>query len=250
MIVWREKLRAFSLHFLVTLAMALISAVVIFLLWYPDPFQTMLGGTRFFLLVTICDLVLGPLTSLVVYNSKKSRRALLLDYSIIAVVQVVAFVYGVMSMANARPIYVAFVKDRFEVVMAEEITDAELQKAKEPYRSRPKLGPVLVGTQAPTDREQRNELVFASMEGKDVQNFPRYYVDYEKNIDAVKERARPIEELEKLHPQAKELVAAEGLDTPRDKLRWLPVRSPKAFWTALVDAESARVLAYIPVDPF
>ena len=250
MIVWREKIRAFSLHFLVTLGLALASAVVIFLIWYPDPFQTMLGGTRFFLLVTICDLVLGPLTSLVIYNSKKSRRALLFDYSLVGLVQLAAFVYGVMSMAHARPIYVAFVKDRFEVVMAEEIADADLQRAQPPYHSRPKLGPVLVGTQSPTDREQRNELVFASMEGKDVQNFPRYYVPYEKNIDAIKQRARPIEELEKLHPQAKELVAAERLDTPRDKLLWLPVHSPRAFWTALVDAETARVLAYIPVDPF
>src|SRR5690349_24984985 len=117
MIVWRDKFRAFSLHFLVTLGMASAAAVVIFLIWYPEPSQTMLGGTRFFLLVTICDLVLGPLTSLVIYNSKKSRRALLFDYSLIGVVQLTAFVYGVMSMANARPIYVAFVKDRFEVVM-------------------------------------------------------------------------------------------------------------------------------------
>lgn len=250
MIAWREKFRAVSLHFLVTLAMATAAAVIIFFIWYPDPFQTMLGGTKFFILVSVCDLVLGPLTSLIVYNSKKTRRALIFDYSVIGIVQLAAFVYGVMSMANARPIYVVFVKDRFEVVMAEEIADADLQVAKDPYRSRPKFGPLLVGTQSPTDRELRNALVFAAMEGKDVQNYPRYFVPYETNVDAVKQRAQTLDELEKRHPEAQQLVAAEKLDRPRDKLRWLPVRSPKAYWTALLDADTARVLAYVPVDPF
>lgn len=250
MIAWREKFRAVSLHFLVTLAMATAAAVIIFFIWYPDPFQTMLGGTRFFILVTVCDLVLGPLTSLIVYNSKKTRRALVFDYTVIGIVQLAAFVYGVMSMANARPVYVAFVKDRFEVVMAEEIADKDLQAAHDPYRSRPKFGPVLVGTKSPTDRDERNALVFAAMEGKDVQNYPRFFVPYEANAEVIKQQARPLDALEKNHPEAQQLVAAEKLAIPRDKVRWLPVRSPKAYWTVLLDADTARVLAYVPVDPW
>lgn len=250
MIAWREKFRAVSLHFLVTLAMATAAAVIIFFIWYPDPFQTMLGGTRFFILVTVCDLVLGPLTSLIVYNSKKTRRALIFDYTVIGIVQLAAFVYGVMSMANARPIYVAFVKDRFEVVMAEEIADQDFQAAQDPYRSRPKFGPLLVGTKSPTDREERNTLVFAAMEGKDVQNYPRFFVPYEANAEVIKQQARPLDVLEKKHPEAQQLVAAEKLAIPRDKIRWLPVRSPKAYWTVLLDADTARVLAYVPVDPW
>jgi hypothetical protein len=250
MIAWREKFRAVSLHFMVTLAMATAAAVIIFFIWYPDPFQTMLGGSKFFILVTTCDLVLGPLTSLIVYNSKKTRRALIFDYTVIGIVQLAAFVYGVMSMANARPIYVAFVKDRFEVVMSEEIADNDLLAAQDPYRSRPKFGPLLVGTKSPTDREERNTLVLAAMEGKDVQNFPRFFVPYEANVEVIKQQARPLDVLEKNHPEVKELVAAEKLSIPRDKVRWLPVRSPKAYWTVLLDADTARVLAYVPLDPW
>jgi hypothetical protein len=250
MIVWREKFQAFGWHFLVTLGLALTAAVIIFFIWYPDPFQTMLGGTKFFLLISTCDLVLGPLTSLIVYNSKKTRRALVFDYSVIGIVQITAFVYGVMSMADARPVYVAFVKDRFEVVIAKEIVDEDLQKAQDGYRTRPKFGPVLVGTQSPTDREQRNALVFATMEGKDVQNFPAYYVPYEANADAIKQHARTLDELRKRHPEAGPLIAAEKLNVPEERVRWLPVRSPKGFWTALLDAQTAKLLAYIPVDPY
>ena len=76
MIVWREKFVATGIHFLVTLGFAACAAALIFLVWYPDPFETMIGGTELFLLVVGCDLALGPLISLVIYNSRKSRRAL------------------------------------------------------------------------------------------------------------------------------------------------------------------------------
>jgi hypothetical protein len=250
MILWREKFQAFGWHFLVTLGLAMVAAIVIFFVWYPDPFETMLGGTKFFLLITTCDLVLGPLTSLIIYNSKKTRRALVFDYSVVGVVQIAAFIYGVMSMADARPVYVAFVKDRFEVVIAKEIADQDLQQAQEGYRTRPKFGPVLVGTQSPTDREQRNSLIFSAMEGKDVQNFPRYYVPYEANVDAIKQRARSLDDLRKRRPEAQQFIEAEQLNLPEERLRWLPVRSPKGFWTALLDAQTAQLLAYIPVDPY
>jgi hypothetical protein len=250
MILWREKFQAFGWHFLVTLALAIAAAIVIFFVWYPDPFQTMLGGTKFFLLITTCDLVLGPLTSLIIYNSKKTRRALVFDYTVVGVVQIAAFIYGVMSMADARPVYVAFVKDRFEVVIAKEIADQDLQNAQDSYRTRPKFGPVLVGTQSPKDREQRNALVFSAMEGKDVQNFPRYYVPYAANTDAIKQRVRSLDDLRKRHPEAQQIIEAEQLNVPEERLRWLPVRSPKGFWTALLDAQTAQLLAYIPIDPY
>jgi hypothetical protein len=250
MIAWREKWRACSLHFMVTLAMAVAAAILIFFVWYPDPFDNMLGGSKFFMLVTLCDLVLGPLTSLIIYNSKKTRLALVFDYTVIGIVQITAFVYGIMSMADARPAYVAFVKDRLEVVLAVELADQDLLDAKPPYDTRPRFGPLLVGTQRPTEREQLNDLVLSAMEGKDLQNFPRYFVPYENNADAIKQHARPLDELEKTYAAAGPLVAdaLAELKLPRERLRWLPVRTPKGYWTALLDAETARPLTYIPID--
>jgi hypothetical protein len=250
MIAWREKFRAVLLHFLVTLAMAVAAASLIFLVWYPDPFQTLLGGTRFFVLITVCDLVLGPLTSLIVYNSKKSRRALVFDYSVIGIVQIAAFVYGVMSISNARPAYIAFVKDRFEVVIAADLADQDLQAAKDPYRTRPWWGPVLIGTERPKTREARNALVMAAMEGKDLQNFPRYFVPYESITAEVKRAAGSIDELYKRHPEAKQLIAAENLPLPDPQLSWLPIRGTKSFWTVLLNASTGELLAYIPLDPY
>lgn len=250
MIVWREKLRAVLVHFLVTLAMAAAAAAVIFLLWYPDPFQAMLGGTQFFLLISICDLVLGPLTSLVVYNSKKTRRALIFDYTVIGIVQLAAFIYGVISIAAARPVYVAFTVDRFEVVRAGELAEQDLLAAKEPYRTVPKFGLSLIAIQRPTSEKERSDLFSETIDtGKDIHLFPRLYVPYQAAQEQIKEKAKPMAALYKAHPEAKQLVADAQLGLPDSQLRWLPILG-KTYWTALLDSNGGQPLAYIPLDPY
>ena len=110
MIPWREKWRAFAVHFAVTLAVGLCAAAVIFRVWYPDPFDDIIGGAELFTLVVGCDLALGPLVSLVIYNSRKSRGKLVFDYTVVGLLQLAALAYGVWIVAGARPVYVAFVR--------------------------------------------------------------------------------------------------------------------------------------------
>jgi len=250
MIVWREKFLAFALHFLVTLVLAAGAAALIFLIWFPDPFQNMLGGWRLFLLVTGCDLALGPLMSLVVYNSKKPRRLLVLDYTIIGTVQIVALAYGIFVMSSSRPVYIVFAKDQFEVVLASDIADKDLQAAKDPYRSRPWWQPRLIAAKGPTDPKERQELLFASFEGRDMQFQPRYYEPYESQLEQVRSHAKPIAQLLARHPESSSLVAdaAKRLHLAEDSLRWLDVRHGHGFWLALIDAQTARPLAYLPID--
>ncbi len=123
MINWREKFLAFAIHFVVTAAFGACAAALIFLVWFPHPFATMIGGTELFLLVVGCDLALGPLLSLVVYSSRKSRGKLVFDYVVIGVLQLAAMLYGVYIVAGTRPVYVAFSMDRFEIVTARDIED-------------------------------------------------------------------------------------------------------------------------------
>ena len=85
-----------------------IAAALIFLVWFPAPFATMVGGTELFMLVVGCDLVLGPLLSLVIYDPRKTRLALVIDYSIVGAVQLATLIYGVYIVAGTRPVYVAF----------------------------------------------------------------------------------------------------------------------------------------------
>jgi hypothetical protein len=251
MIIWREKLIATAIHFLVTLALAGMAAALIFLLWYPDPYDDMIGGTKLFLLIVISDLALGPLMSLVVYNSRKSRRELLLDYGIVGAIQIAALVYGISIMADARPVYLAFHGDRFEVVLSGDLRRKELDAAKDPrHRQVRWTGPALIGVQVPP--EERNDALFQALEGNPEHQRPRYYLPYESQLALIRRQAKPLAELEMKKPGAKRLIDAELHDgqLPRDRLGWLPVSHFRGFWTAIVDLDTGKPVAYIDLDPY
>lgn len=251
MIVWREKFVACAIHFLATLVLAACAAALIFLIWYPAPFTEMLGGKELFLLVVGSDLALGPLMSLVIYNSRKSRRALVIDYSIVGAVQVAALVYGVWIMAGARPVYVAFVKDRFEVVQAADLTAGELAAARDPqFASRPLTGPRFVSVVVPPAEEQ--DALFQALAGNEEHLRPRFFVPFETELPTIQRRAKTLDDLAAKHGNAKEDIerARRKAGIPEEHLRWLPVRHSKGFWTAVIDVRTGLPVSYIPLDPY
>ncbi len=159
-----------------------------FLIWFPDPFQEMLGGTRLFVILVLCDLGLGPLTSFIIYSSKKSRRALLFDYAVVGSIQLAAFIYGLYAVANTRPVYIVSVGDRIEVVSAGEIDDADLAQGcgsaiasdRDGDRSSSESG-------ARGSEGARQDAVFRA--GR--QGLPRaaaYYVPYEQNLPEIRQQ--------------------------------------------------------------
>jgi len=205
--IWREKLVACAIHFTVTLLVALVAACVIFLVWYPAPFGEMLGGTRLFLLLSGCDIVLGPLLSLVIYNSRKPRRELIIDYTVVGAVQLAALIYGMYVVAVARPAYIVFSKDRLEVVTALMLDDSELAQAKDPrFARRPWSGPQLAA--AVVESKDQNDALMQELAGKEVSARPKFYVPYETQLEAVKARSKPIGELSLKAPQSTSSVEA------------------------------------------
>ena len=250
-IVWRDKLLAFGVHFVVTALLAAVAAALIFLIWFPAPFNEMIGGAKLFELVVGCDLALGPLMSLVVFNRSKSRRELITDYCLIGIVQLAALTYGVWVMAASRPVYIAFSKDRFEVVMAQSISDADLAEARDPRFARlPLWGPELIAVSVPADEQQ--DVLFQEVAGHETHARPRYYVPFSAALEEIRQRGGELAALEKRHPQAKPALdrAVAEAGVPVERLRWLPVAARLGFWTVLVDVDNGRPLAYANVDPY
>jgi hypothetical protein len=251
MIAWREKFIATGVHFIVTLLLAATAAALIFLVWYPAPFDEMIGGTELFVLIVSSDLVLGPLMSLVLYNSRKTRRALLIDYSLVGVLQLAALAYGISIMADARPVYVAYSKDRYEIVLAGDLKKKELAAARDPQFSRipwtgPKYAAVVIST------ADYQDAMFEALAGNEEQTRPKFYVPYETQLDNVRKHAKPLAALEEKKPQARPLVEAalKGKAQPKGQFKWLPVRHFRGFWTAIVDDANGEVVAWVDLDPY
>ena len=250
-IVWRDRFVAFAIHFLLTLALGALAAALIFLVWFPDPFQTMVGGTKLFELVVVCDLVLGPLISLVIYDKSKGRRKLVIDYTIVGVVQLAAMIYGVYIVAGTRPVYVAFSKDRFEIVVARDITDQELAAARDPqYAKLPLDGPHLVAIQVPAADQQ--DALFQSVAGNEEHARPKFYAPYESALPDIRKRARTVEWLARKFPKSKPLFdeAMKKVEIPPERVRWLPVRHRLGFWTALIDTADGKPIDWVAFDPY
>ena len=251
MIPWREKLRAFGIHFVTTLFVAALAAALIFFVWYPAPFDAMLGGLKLFSLITIIDLALGPLCSLVVYDSRKSRRALVFDYTVIAILQVSALAYGVYSVSQNRPVFVAFVKDRLEVIAAGEIDDKGWQEAAgSKFRAPSWTGPQLVATYVRP--EDSNDALEGGLTGRDVGLRPKFFVDYSTQAKTIRGQIRELPGLERRHKEAGPLIAAALLELgrPAGDLGWVPVKHTRGFWTALMDRNTGYPVKYLPIDPY
>jgi len=250
-IAWREKFVATGVHFLVTLTLAACAAALIFLVWFPDPFQTMIGGTELFVLVVGCDLVLGPLVSLVIYNSRKSRRKLIFDYVVVAILQIGAMVYGVQVLAGSRPVFVAFSVDRMEIVTAREITEQELAAVTRPEFAKLSItGPRLVGIDVPP--AERTDALFKAMNGNDIYLRPKFFVPFETKVAEVRKRAKLISEITTRKPDSKPVIEAAiaGLKLPADRIRWVPAHHSKGFWTAFIDIDSGMPVGYVDLDPY
>lgn len=116
---------------------ALASAAVVFGLWYPAPYRQMLDVGHIYLLVLAVDVVCGPLLTLILASSTKSRRERWLDFSLIGLIQLAALAYGMHSVWVAPPVALVFETDRLVVVTANEVNTDALPKAPAGLRQLP-----------------------------------------------------------------------------------------------------------------
>lgn len=229
---------------------ALIAALVVcamLLLWYPQPYFRASGGQTLLLLLIGVDVVVGPLLTLIVFDPRKKN--LRLDLAVIAVLQLAALAYGTWIMFNARPVYVAFTGDRFELVEANAIDASDQAKAGPGFRTLPLAGPQVVGTRLPVDAEERDRMGLAAMVGG-LGLFPQHYVPYADVARAALARAQPLAKLRARHPErAGEIdawVAASG--KPEASLRFVPLQARHGDMSVVIDARSGEVQGVLPVD--
>lgn len=82
------------MHLIISVAIAAIAAVAILGLWYPYPFREISGGRALIFLLTVVDVVLGPLVTLAIFNKAKSWPVLKKDLTLGDALQLAALVYG------------------------------------------------------------------------------------------------------------------------------------------------------------
>ncbi|MGA9664969.1 MAG: TfpX/TfpZ family type IV pilin accessory protein, partial [Gallionella sp.] len=224
------------------------------LLWYRPPFFSALDGRNVLLILLGVDITLGPLFTLIIFNPRKSRRALTFDLSIIAILQISALMYGMSVVFAARPVYVVFSKNSFDLVTANMLLKDDIAKAANPeFRSLPLTGPVYVYSEMPANIKERNEVSWAAFSsGKDLPEFPQYYQPYEEHMQVAGRAARPISELKKFNPGriADIDTAIHASGRAESDVGYLPLRAKYHDEAVLVGISDGRVLAQLNVKPW
>lgn len=237
---------ASGVHFLLSLAVGLILLALCWFVWYPSPMLMAIGGHEIFMLIVGIDVVIGPLLTLVVF--KQGKPSLKFDLAVIACLQVAAMSYGVSSLLEARPAYVAALGDRFQVVLATEPTDANLAKAKTKL---PWWGPVWVGTKAPTDRYDIDAVDGLASIGAGRGHLPQLHVPYESMAADVLKQAKDIAILKKLNaPRAAEIdawLARRGYAENTAKFQPIEIRA--SLFAVMLDSKTGAVIGISPFKP-
>jgi hypothetical protein len=238
-----SRWQAAGTHLLACVVIAAAAIGVMLGVWYPGPLFEAAGGSGLLYILVGVDVILGPLLTLIVFKSGK--RGMKFDLAVIGLVQFTALVYGLHVVFLARPAFIVFVKDRFELVTAAELAPEELAAAKFPeFRSVPWNGPRLAAADLPSDPAERSKVVLAAAAGFDLQNFPRLFVPYGERTGEVLAKAAGIAQLRKTEPEIARVVDDDlkASGTRETDVRILLLRTRFAWIAVLVDPKTARPL--------
>jgi hypothetical protein len=245
-----NRWQAAGTHFLISLLIAAAALTVILGMWFPGALFEAAGGLGLLYLLVGVDVVLGPLLTLLVFKSGKPGMKF--DFAVIGTLQLAALIYGFSTVEQARPAFVVFVLDRFEMVAAVDLAPEELAAAKYPeFRSAPWTGPKLVAADMPTDNAERQKLVRLALTGADLQHFPKYYVPYAERSKEVLAKAMTIAKLRATEPANAPAVDAwlASSGTKEDAVRALLLRTRFAWLVVLVDPRTAQPAQPSPRAP-
>ena len=146
------KLKALGAHLSISAVLVAIALSLMLLCWFPAPLFTTDGGGVGLKLLLLVDLVLGPLLTFVVFNPTKARRLMVLDLSVIAVLQLAAYGYGLWNIHSVRVQAVAFDEGVFHAVTAPLFKEQEI--APNAWETLGPKAPYLVNVREPANGDE------------------------------------------------------------------------------------------------
>jgi hypothetical protein len=249
---WPRRVRVPALHLLASASVAAIAALLVFGVWYPRPFAALSGGLALFSLLVSVDVVMGPTLSAIVASPNKPASELRRDLLVIVALQLAAFGYGMVTIVNARPVYMSFEVDRFRVVSANDIDTETLREALPEFRSLPWTGPRLVAAVRPEDPAEQMQSIQLGIAGFDLSMIPKNWRPYAAHGAGAWRRARPLPQAVARYPEtagdASRIARESGQSL--ESLRFLPLVSRRNSWIAVLAERDAQIVGYLPVEGF
>ncbi|MGH8550408.1 MAG: TfpX/TfpZ family type IV pilin accessory protein [Methylococcales bacterium] len=248
-----NRWQASGIHLSICVLIALTVVSTMLFVWYPASLLEALGGQKIVMMVIAIDVIIGPLLTLIVFRPFK--KGLKFDLSVIVALQIAALLYGVSVLFQGRPVYMVFVKDRFDVVTAVDVDAESLARVSdEQFKQLPLTGPKLAAAKIPIDPKERERILFSAIDhGRDLQCFPEYYQPYEDQVDTILKKSLLLTELRAKRPESVDLIDefVDRFGASGGKLIFLPVTTPKdKDLTAVIDPGNGQIVEILNIDPW
>ncbi len=197
-----SRLKAATLHLLISSAVLLLLACITVFVWYPNPHYKYEGVLTILGLIALVDVVLGPIFTFIVFKSGKP--SLKMDLTVIAVIQITAFIYGSTVIYSQHPEFVTYVEGVMITVPASAIDEQKVDNAD--LKRRFHIGPKLAVTRLPDDPKAVIEFKIAQVtKNKQMIDFPMFYRSFPPDMTELAEKSLNIQQLYE-KPQAREKI--------------------------------------------
>lgn len=245
------RFKAFGLHLLGSSVVLTLTLSILYLGWYHWPGWYLANVPPVIAVMAGVDVVLGPLLTLVIASSKKSRRKLSRDIAVIVSCQLIALSYGTLTLWQGRPLYYAFSVNCLSIVQAYEIDPQELDLARHQsaelaphWYSVPRW----IWAPLPQDAEEANKIVTAVFQGgSDVTAMPRFYKRWEQGLPELRTQLQKVDEIKFFSRNEKaalkQRMRAAGLATDQPDAIALTGRGRPLL--AVIDPASLKITAIL-----
>jgi hypothetical protein len=248
------RLQAFGLH-LSGSAIALTLVLGAFWLgWYRWPGWYLAGVLHVAGILVLVDLVLGPTLTLIVANPGKPRTELARDISIIVAVQLIALVYGSLTLWGGRPLYYAFSADRLELVQASDLRPDDIAVARHEnpalapfWHSRPRW----IWAPLPESPEEALRIANEALTGgPDVVQMPRYFRLWEQGLPELRRHLQTLDGMKYFSPAEKGTLRRHlaQLRLPPDQANALVMWGGSRRVLTVFDLKTLEVVALLNPD--
>ena len=246
------KLKACSLHLLISVLIGLLAAFFVFSTWYPAPYAQLSGGLKLFFMILGVDIILGPLLTFIVFNPKKPKKEKLFEFVVIATIQASGLFYGGWTIFQARPAYTVFEYDRFRIIHTTDIPEDLSNSISSEFKKGLFEKPKWLALRPLTANEQFDLTISAASGGPAVSALPHLWIPYTKGAEAILKSAQPYADLATRFPERKQDLDAliNKYNINASQISYLPIQGREDVWTVLLDSNNAQSIAFIDIDSF
>jgi len=241
-----NRFKFFFSHLAISLLIALLVIGLVFFVWYPSPLATAVGVTQVFLMMLVIDVIVGPFLGLLVY--KQGKKSLKFDLSVVIGIQIAALCYGLFSIEQGRPVWIAYNVDSFELVRKNEIINEHIDQALPQYQNVPWFKPQYVAVKFARDAKARNDDLFTEvLGGISLAQKPERYVDFVQARSQLQQRVRSLKELNQYNDvqQVDRIVSKYPQATG-----FVPLKANAVDMAVLINKDKGEVVKIVDLRPW